>query len=288
MQCLGYFGAKPQHCGEAGLAKLCSPRAGTVLSAIHAPGSAKDRELLAARPHQGVPLGFSQTARNFVSVFKEDPPCLDAHSLEGVPSSKIGYVFCVSEDAARAALVSLAGELYFWYWLIRGDGFDVTAWIITDYLHGLNRLPQPHFALLTDLGGLLHERRFEALVFKKNAGKYVGSFNYRRHFVITRRADLLILSGLGLGKAESLEVFDYVQRVLAINEHAGEKGIPDQVRGRFLPKQFDELKQRELFCRVDTLLARHYGVSQKELDFIINYDIRYRTGGEAGEDAGEE
>ena len=31
---------------------------------------------------------------------------------------------------------------------------------------------------------------------------------------------------------------------------------------------------------IDTLLAGHYGLSGEELDFIINYDIKYRMGEE--------
>jgi hypothetical protein len=29
---------------------------------------------------------------------------------------------------------------------------------------------------------------------------------------------------------------------------------------------------------IDQLLARHYGFTEEELDFIINYDIKYRMG----------
>jgi len=31
-------------------------------------------------------------------------------------------------------------------------------------------------------------------------------------------------------------------------------------------------------------LARHYGLSAEELDFIINYDVKYRMGASAGEE----
>ena len=36
---------------------------------------------------------------------------------------------------------------------------------------------------------------------------------------------------------------------------------------------------------IDELLAKHYGFTEEELDFIINYDIKYRMGDElnAGE-----
>jgi hypothetical protein len=35
---------------------------------------------------------------------------------------------------------------------------------------------------------------------------------------------------------------------------------------------------------IDTALAGHYGFTAEELDFILNYDIKYRLGRSAGED----
>lgn len=32
--------------------------------------------------------------------------------------------------------------------------------------------------------------------------------------------------------------------------------------------------------KIDELLAKHYGFTEEELDFIINYDIKYRMGDE--------
>ena len=32
--------------------------------------------------------------------------------------------------------------------------------------------------------------------------------------------------------------------------------------------------------KIDTLLAKHYRFTDEELDFIINYDIKYRMGDE--------
>ena len=37
---------------------------------------------------------------------------------------------------------------------------------------------------------------------------------------------------------------------------------------------------------IDTVLAKHYGFIEEELDFIINYDIKYRMGLSGG--SGEE
>jgi hypothetical protein len=46
---------------------------------------------------------------------------------------------------------------------------------------------------------------------------------------------------------------------------------------------------KPLIDQIDTLLAKHYGFTEEELDFIINYDIKYRmglSGGSAEEDEG--
>jgi hypothetical protein len=37
-------------------------------------------------------------------------------------------------------------------------------------------------------------------------------------------------------------------------------------------------KSKHLIDQIDTALAEHYGFTPEELDFIINYDIKYRMG----------
>ncbi|MCC6936695.1 MAG: hypothetical protein IT226_00600 [Flavobacteriales bacterium] len=37
---------------------------------------------------------------------------------------------------------------------------------------------------------------------------------------------------------------------------------------------------KPLLDEIDALLAAHYGLSAEELDFVINYDIKYRMGDE--------
>ena len=44
-------------------------------------------------------------------------------------------------------------------------------------------------------------------------------------------------------------------------------------------------QSKPILDEIDHLLARHYGFTEEELDFIINYDIKYRMGRDAeGED----
>ena len=41
---------------------------------------------------------------------------------------------------------------------------------------------------------------------------------------------------------------------------------------------FSPLKSKSIIDDIDKLLAKNYGFSEEELDFIINYDIKYRMG----------
>ena len=45
----------------------------------------------------------------------------------------------------------------------------------------------------------------------------------------------------------------------------------------FQPKRFDQATRDQ----IDRVLAAHYGFTDEELDFIINYDIKYRIGRDA-------
>jgi hypothetical protein len=39
---------------------------------------------------------------------------------------------------------------------------------------------------------------------------------------------------------------------------------------------------------IDAFLAKHYGLMDEELDFIVNYDIHYRMGRDGGDEEREE
>ena len=38
------------------------------------------------------------------------------------------------------------------------------------------------------------------------------------------------------------------------------------------------MKNKPILVTIDTMLAWHYGFTAEELDFILNYDIKYRLG----------
>ncbi|MBM4423961.1 MAG: hypothetical protein FJ030_11290 [Chloroflexi bacterium] len=47
--------------------------------------------------------------------------------------------------------------------------------------------------------------------------------------------------------------------------------------------QFYPRNSKLIIDEIDRVLAKHYGFTEEELDFIINYDIKYRMGREEGE-----
>ncbi len=45
--------------------------------------------------------------------------------------------------------------------------------------------------------------------------------------------------------------------------------------------QFFSAPSKDIIHELDQVLAQHYGFTDEELDFIINYDIKYRMGRES-------
>ena len=48
--------------------------------------------------------------------------------------------------------------------------------------------------------------------------------------------------------------------------------------GRTETQAFKVSKSKPIIDEIDAALAPHYGLTAEELDFIINYDIKYRMG----------
>ena len=54
-----------------------------------------------------------------------------------------------------------------------------------------------------------------------------------------------------------------------------------QSTGRTETQSFKVQKSKPIIEEIDKILAAHYGFTDEELDFIINYDIKYRIGRES-------
>ena len=50
--------------------------------------------------------------------------------------------------------------------------------------------------------------------------------------------------------------------------------------GQVVYDEFYPKLSKPIIDEIDKVLAKHYGFTEEELDFIINYDIKYRMGDE--------
>lgn len=64
--------------------------------------------------------------------------------------------------------------------------------------------------------------------------------------------------------------------------HAVRKECHYRTTGRVIYDEFYPGKSKRLLDAIDAVLAEHFGLSEAERDFVINYDIKYRLGAEEG------
>ena len=65
-----------------------------------------------------------------------------------------------------------------------------------------------------------------------------------------------------------------------LNKNKFRKKAQYQNTGKVEYDEFYPRLSKPIIDEIDRALARHYGLSDEELDFIINYDVKYRMGAE--------
>jgi hypothetical protein len=70
----------------------------------------------------------------------------------------------------------------------------------------------------------------------------------------------------------------------SLQEHANRKTITTKQGHKIEYDELDASKSKPILDEIDCVLARHYGFTDEELDFILNYDIKYRLGRDAESD----
>lgn len=60
--------------------------------------------------------------------------------------------------------------------------------------------------------------------------------------------------------------------------------VNSKTRGTVESYVYKKKLSKPIIDEIDKVLARHYGFTEEELDFIINYDIKYRMGDELNEE----
>jgi hypothetical protein len=73
----------------------------------------------------------------------------------------------------------------------------------------------------------------------------------------------------------------------SFQQHAERKSVRYKGTGIVEYDEFNVKYSKPIIDEIDRVLAQHYGFTDEELDFIINYDIKYRMGRSDEEDEGE-
>ncbi len=71
------------------------------------------------------------------------------------------------------------------------------------------------------------------------------------------------------------------QLMTSFKHHKKRKETCYKTTGKVIYDEFDQKPSKPIVDKIDCVLAKHYGFTDEELDFIINYDIKYRMGLEA-------
>ena len=243
---------------------------GKRLLGLHMEVARSDAKKITKNTNKGARLGFSPTARNFISTYIERPPSLTQEG-EVLTNGNLGTSLALpSREYALAALAATSGSVCFWYWLTRGDGFHVTNGLLSDFLVPLAHVPTGYIDKLQILGKQLHENRYSALVFKKNAGKYVGNYNYQTMCALTYRADLVLLMGLGASWQEAEKLLSLVSMVRSINESAGEKNIPDFVKRQFQQRDMNDILLAKQLTMIDKWLSARHNIESAWIEGLVN------------------
>ncbi|TVM04036.1 MAG: hypothetical protein CV087_02260 [Candidatus Brocadia sp. WS118] len=69
-----------------------------------------------------------------------------------------------------------------------------------------------------------------------------------------------------------------------LKQHKQRKECQYKATGKVVYDEFYPKYSKPIIDEIDSVLARHYGVTDEELDFIINYDIKYRMGRDTDDD----
>lgn len=62
------------------------------------------------------------------------------------------------------------------------------------------------------------------------------------------------------------------------NQYKTRKETRYKTTGKVIYDEFNQKPSKPIVDEIDRVLAKHYGFTDEELYFIINYDIKYRMG----------
>ena len=86
-----------------------------------------------------------------------------------------------------------------------------------------------------------------------------------------------------LNKGQSSKLVSLCDKLMAdFMKNSLRKSVRYKATGAVDYDEFNVKKSKQIIDRIDSILAKHYKFTDEELDFIINYDIKYRMGADDG------
>ena len=157
-------------------------------------------------PHR---LGYKKTVNYWISVFTEDPPCLD-QQRRPMAQKQVGELYLRSDEDLCLALAIAASKTMLLWWIFQGDAFHLTSQQLRDFPLSPSALSPQARAQLVETGAALRvQLRLpgEHILWTPYAGAWFGNFDLTRCREITDRADEVLFTYFGLENArEAFEV----------------------------------------------------------------------------------
>jgi len=96
--------------------------------------------------------------------------------------------------------------------------------------------------------------------------------------------DVYLMPFRTLGSREASALVDLNKRLMSsLKKTSAEKTISTK-RGEIRYQEFYPVQSKPILDEIDRVLGCHYRFTEEEVDFIINYDIKYRIGAETDVD----
>jgi hypothetical protein len=145
----------------------------------------------------------------------------------------------------------------------------------------------PYFR--NDRDGVKKSEDYKEYGFRSPVEQFVAAINstafyfYWQVFFDAFKAGKLCIESFPFGNARDTDTEAQMTRLAErlmrdMKANATRLSAEYSATGRVVYDQFYPRDSKPIIDEIDTVLARHYGFTEEELDFIINYDIKYRMG----------
>lgn len=138
---------------------------------------------------------FYSTAYNWLSIFKEIPPSFNHHNERIIPVS-LSVIDCKNQKNRDLIYAILNSKIFYWYWLVHGDGFHLTKRFVGQIPIDLELFSKKGESELIHLGNKLSKKVKKYPISKVNNNKSIGNYNILKCRDIIDQIDITIIHEL--------------------------------------------------------------------------------------------